>query len=180
VSSAGIGLGGTVLDQSREDWDEVMRINLTGVYLTCRAALPELLKTRGSIITIASTNSLRATPGSAAYCTSKAAVLMLTQCIAADFARDGIRANAILPGWIRTPMADVDMDSMGGPLGTDREGVYKLLADLTPQRRIGLPEDIADVVAWLAGPGAGYVNGAAVPVDGASMVLDPSTVSIIP
>jgi NAD(P)-dependent dehydrogenase (short-subunit alcohol dehydrogenase family) len=180
VCSAGIGLGGTVLEQTPEGWDEVIRVNLTGVYLTCRAALPELLKTKGSIITIASTNSLRATPASAAYCSSKAAVLMLTQCIAADFARDGVRANAILPGWIRTPMADVDMDAMAPQVGSDREGAYQRTAELTPQRRVGLPEEVADVVAWLAGPNSSYVNGAAIAVDGASMVLDPSTVSIVP
>ncbi len=84
VCNAGISRPGTVLEQTPEGWDELMRTNLTGVFLTCRAALPHLLERRGSIVTIGSAAGRRASTESAAYCTSKAGLAMLTQCLAID------------------------------------------------------------------------------------------------
>jgi len=174
VCNAGIGLGGTVEEQTPEDWDAVLRTNLTGAFLACRAALPELVRTKGAIVTISSDSGLRASPGSAAYCTAKAGLIMLTQCIALDYGPLGVRANCVCPGWVRTPMADGSMDELGELKGTDREGAYELVASQVPLRRPGLPEEIAAAVAWLASEEAGFMTGAVVAIDGGNTVVDPS------
>jgi NAD(P)-dependent dehydrogenase (short-subunit alcohol dehydrogenase family) len=175
VCNAGIGLGGTVEEQSPEGWDAVLRTNLTGAFLACRAALPELVRTRGSIVTISSDSGLRAGPRSAAYCTAKAGLIMLTQCIALDYGPQGVRANCICPGWVRTPMADAEMDELGELRGADREGAYELVSSRVPLRRPGAPEEIAAAVAWLASEEAGFTTGAVIAIDGGNSVVDSSS-----
>jgi meso-butanediol dehydrogenase / (S,S)-butanediol dehydrogenase / diacetyl reductase len=175
VCNAGIGLGGTVSEQSPEGWDAVLRTNLTGAFLACRAALPELVRTRGSIVTISSDAGLRAGPRSAAYCTAKAGLIMLTKCIALDYGPQGVRANCICPGWVRTPMADEEMDELAALRGADREGAYELVSSRVPLRRPGSPEEIAAAVAWLSSEGAGFTTGAVIAVDGGNSVVDSSS-----
>jgi len=175
VCNAGIGLGGTVEEQSPEAWDTVLRTNVTGAFLACRAALPELVQTKGSIVTISSDAGLRAGPRSAAYCTAKAGLIMLTQCIALDYGPQGVRANCICPGWVRTPMADGEMDELGELRGVDREGAYELVSSRVPLHRPGSPEEIAAAVAWLASEGAGFTTGAVIAIDGGNSVVDPSS-----
>jgi meso-butanediol dehydrogenase / (S,S)-butanediol dehydrogenase / diacetyl reductase len=176
VCNAGIGSGGTVTEQSPESWDAVVRTNLTGAFFACRAALPELVRTKGSIVTIASVAALRAGLASAAYCAAKAGMLMLTQCIALDYGPMGVRANCICPGWIRTPMADRSMDWLGEAKGTNREGAYELASTRVPLRRPGTPEEVASAVAWLASDGAGFATGATVVLDGGNCVIDSSSI----
>jgi NAD(P)-dependent dehydrogenase (short-subunit alcohol dehydrogenase family) len=176
VCNAGIAAGGTVEEQTPEGWDAVLRTNLTGAFLSCRAALPELVKTKGSIVTISSDSGLRAAPASAAYCTAKAGLIMLTQCIALDYGPLGVRANCICPGWVRTPMADAEMDELAESRETDREGAYGLVAGPVPLRRPGNPEEIASAVAWLASDEAGFTTGAVIAIDGGNTVVDPSAV----
>ena len=175
VSNAGIGWGGTVTDQTPEGWEAVLRTNLTGAFFACRAALPELIKTKGSIVTIASVAGMRAGPASAAYCAAKAGMIMLTQCIALDYGPLGVRANSICPGWIRTAMADESMDELGSVRGTDREGAYELTSSRVPLRRPGTPEEIASAVAWLASEDASFATGAAIVLDGGNTVVDTSS-----
>lgn len=175
VSNAGIGWGGTVTDQTPAGWEAVLRTNLTGAFFACRAALPELIKTKGSIVTIASVAGMRAGPASAAYCAAKAGMIMLTQCIALDYGPLGVRANSICPGWIRTPMADESMDELGSVRGTDREGAYELTSSRVPLRRPGTPEEIASAVAWLASEDASFATGAAIVLDGGNTVVDTSS-----
>jgi meso-butanediol dehydrogenase / (S,S)-butanediol dehydrogenase / diacetyl reductase len=174
VCNAGIGAGGTVEEQTPEGWDEVLRTNLTGAFLACRAALPELVETKGSVVTIGSDSGLRAGPRSAAYCSAKAGLIMLTQCVALDYGPHGVRANCICPGWIRTPMADGEMDWLAGLKGSDREGAYELVTSRVPLRRAGNPEEIASAVAWLASDEAGFTTGAVLVIDGGNSILDSS------
>jgi meso-butanediol dehydrogenase / (S,S)-butanediol dehydrogenase / diacetyl reductase len=174
VCNAGIGLGGTIEEQTPDGWDAVLRTNLTGAFLACRAAVPELVKTKGSIVTISSDSGLRAAPRSAAYCAAKAGLVMLTQCIALDYGPLGVRANCICPGWVRTPMADEEMDELAELRGTDREGAYELVASPVPLRRPASPEEIASAVAWLASDEASFLTGAVVAVDGGNTVVDAS------
>jgi len=175
VCNAGIGLGGTVEEQSPEGWDAVLRTNLTGAYLACRAALPELVQTKGSIVTISSDAGLRAGPRSAAYCAAKAGLIMLTQCIALDYGPHEVRANCICPGWVRTPMADGEMDDLGELKGADREGAYELVSSRVPLRRPGNPDEIAVAVAWLASGDAAFATGAVIAIDGGNSVVDSSS-----
>jgi meso-butanediol dehydrogenase/(S,S)-butanediol dehydrogenase/diacetyl reductase len=174
VCNAGMGKAGTVVEQTPEGWDEVLRTNLTGAFLACRAALPEIVETKGAIVTISSDAGLRVAPRSAAYCTSKAGLIMLTKSIALDYGPAGVRANCLCPGWVRTPMADGEMDELGEQRGTDREGAYALAASPVPLRRPGTPEEIAAATAWLASEESSFVSGAVVAIDGGNVIVDAS------
>ncbi len=177
VSNAGVGDAAPVGEETLEGWERVMRTNLTGAFLMARAALPALIERGGCVVTISSVNGTLAGPGWAAYCTSKAGVIMLTKTLANDYGPQGVRANCVCPGWVRTPMADVDMDEVAEKRGVDREEAYRLTHSDSPLRRPGEPDEIASVVSFLAGPDAAYVNGVALPVDGGTSVVDPTAAS---
>lgn len=174
VNNAGVGDAAAVLEETLEGWEAVLRTNLTGAFLVTRASLPALIERRGCIVNVASINGILAGPGWAAYCASKAGLIMLTRSLAGDYGPQGVRANCVCPGWVRTPMADADMDDVAQARGIDRDGAYRLTHADNPLRRPGEPEEIASVVSFLAGPGAAYVNGATVPVDGGTSVVDPT------
>jgi NAD(P)-dependent dehydrogenase (short-subunit alcohol dehydrogenase family) len=177
VCNAGIGGEGSLRDLALATWDDVLRTNLTGAFLMARAAIDRLAARRGSIVTVSSAAGLRASTDSLAYCASKAGLAMLTQCIAVDHGPEGIRANCICPGWVRTPMADAEMAALGERLGTDREAAYEASLVDVPLRRAATPEEIAAVVAWLVSDEAAYVNGAVIPVDGGHTPVDIGTIA---
>jgi len=174
VLNAGIGDSAPAGDETPEGWERTIRINLTGAFLVARAALPLLVERRGSIVGVASVNAMRAGPGWASYCSSKAGLVMLCKTIANDYGPHGVRANAVCPGWVRTPMGDADMDGLAELRGTDREGAYALSHAHVPLRRPAEPEEIASVVAFLLSSEAAYVSGAELPVDGGATVVDVS------
>lgn len=175
VCAAGVGAGGTVVEQSLERWEHVLGTNLTGAFLACRAALPQLLETGGGIVTISSLGGLRSTPASAAYAASKAGLIMLTQCLALDHGPQGVRANCVCPGWIRTPMADAAMEG----LGCDLEQAYARVNRTNPLRRPGTVDEVARAVTWLLGADASYINGAVLSVDGGVGALDAASVEFV-
>ncbi len=174
VNNAGIGDAAPVGEETLEGWERVMRTNLTAAFLVSRAALPSLIERRGSIVNVSSVNGLLAGPGWAAYSTSKAGLIMLTKSLANDYGPRGVRANCVCPGWVRTPMADADMDEVARLRGVDREQAYRLTHADNPLRRPAEPAEVAGAVAFLAGTDAGYVNGVALPVDGGTSVVDPT------
>ena len=137
-----------------------------------RAAISHLLERRGAIVSVVVRVGLRASPDSLAYCTSKAALTMLTQCIAVDHGPAGVRANCLCPGWVRTPMADGRWT--GSPTGTVRRArtpTRPHTADV-PLRRPSTPEEIAGAIAWLLSEDASYLNGAVIPLDGGVSIVD--------
>jgi meso-butanediol dehydrogenase / (S,S)-butanediol dehydrogenase / diacetyl reductase len=174
VNNAGVGESGPLLEESLEQWEETLRINLTGAFLTTKLTLPHLIERRGAVVNVASVNGVLAGPGWTSYCVSKAGLIMLAKCVANDYGRQGVRANAVCPGWVRTPMGDHDMDEVGRAHGLDREEAYARAHRQHPLGRPAQPEEIADVIAFLASSAAAYVTGATVMVDGGTTVVDPT------
>ncbi|MFF9788535.1 SDR family NAD(P)-dependent oxidoreductase [Streptomyces nigrescens] len=168
VLNAGIGRGGAVGDTAVEDWEELIRTNLTGPFLLLRAALPHLLAARGAVVAVASVAALRNSVGNAAYATSKAGLLHLCRSLAVDYGPQGLRANAVCPGWVRTEMADQRMARFAAEAGLagGAEAAYEEANRLTPAGRPGDPEEVAKAIDWLLSPAASYVNGAVLTVDG--------------
>ncbi|MEO5662638.1 MAG: SDR family oxidoreductase [Nocardioides sp.] len=163
-----------------EQWDETLRVNLTSPFLLVRAALPHLLAARGAVVAVSSVAALRASDGMAAYSASKAGLLLLMQSLAVDHGPDGLRSNAICPGWTATEMADMEMAELGAGRGISADEAYRLATAMVPQRRAAGPGEIAHAVCWLLSDAASYVNGVVLPVDGGSCVVDPGTVGFDP
>ncbi len=158
VNNAGLLRSGALSDLDYAAWNKVMSVNLNGYFLCAQAFRPQMLERgRGSIIQIASIAASNAQARSGAYSAAKAGVVALSKQLAVEWGPDGIRSNAVSPGMIRTPLSEAFY----------REpGVAERRAQVVPSRRVGLPEDIADVVLFLASERAGYVNGAELLVDG--------------
>ncbi len=156
VNNAGVTKDGLVLRMDEAAWDEVLDTNLKGTFLFCRAIGAMMIRQRyGRIINISSISGIRGNPGQANYAASKAGVIGFTQTIAKELASRNVTANAVLPGFITTDMTDVLPDK-----------VKAEVKERIPVRRLGAPEDIADLVCYLAGPGAGFLTGQAIAVDG--------------
>lgn len=157
VNSAGLLIVEPVLEFSTDSWERVMRINLTGTFLCSqRAGRGMAARGYGRIVNIASVSGVRAGVGRAAYGTSKAAILGLTRQFALELGAQGVTTNAIAPGVVETPMT----------MGAYGEETWRQVLSMIPTGRRGLPHDIAEAVAYLASPGAGYVNGDVLAVDG--------------
>lgn len=158
VNNAGVGWLGTVETLTEDEWDHVMAVNVKSVFLCSRAVIPEMAKGGGGrIINVASVTGLVASPGRAAYCASKGAVVMLTRAMALDGAPQHINVNAICPGVVITAMTERSLQDPA----TLREKL-----DKTPLGRLAQPEEIAPAAVYLAGPGAAFVTGACLVVDG--------------
>lgn len=146
-------------EQTEEDWDRILRVDVTGVFLCMKHQLAHMAEAgRGAIVNTASVAGLRADPGMAPYVAAKHAVAGLTKAAAIDYATQGIRVNAIAPGLVRTPMTERWLN--------DPEMRERVLAD-SPIRRAAEPEDIAGLVLFLASDHASIITGAVYPIDGA-------------
>lgn len=156
VNNAGVATSGDVTETAEADWDRVLAVNVTGYFHMAKAALPELKKTRGSIVQTSSVSGLGGDWGMAAYNASKGAVTNLTRAMAMDHGKDGVRVNAVNPTFTDTGMTK-DMQ--------DEATIAKFLERI-PLKRIGQPEDIAAAMAFLASDDASFVTGVNLPVDG--------------
>jgi NAD(P)-dependent dehydrogenase (short-subunit alcohol dehydrogenase family) len=136
---------------------KVLDVNLTGTFRTCMAFQPMLARTKGSIVNIASMNATLALPRIPAYCASKGGVVMLTKALALSWASEGIRVNAVAPGYIETSINEA---------GRQDHAHYQRIADRTAFKRWGQPEDIAGAVVFLCMPASSYATGTVVAVDG--------------
>ncbi len=150
-----------ILETTDHEWDALMRSNVRGVFVHCRAALPALLERRGSIVNVASVSGMVGSPGQAAYCASKGAVVQLTRQLAVEFGPRGVRVNAVGPGAIDTEFVS---RSLGLPPG--ERPVPPEVLESHPLGRVATPREIADVIAFLASPLAAFMTGAIVMADG--------------
>jgi NAD(P)-dependent dehydrogenase (short-subunit alcohol dehydrogenase family) len=166
ITAAGVAGGGPAHLLDRREWQRVLDVNLTGTFLCAKHAIAHMLEQelvdgeRGSVVTVASVEGLEGTAGGSSYNASKGAVVIFTKNLAIDYGRAGIRANAICPGFIETPMLE-------GVFGMP--GMERVRAEITHEhklRRLGRPEEIAAVALFLVSADASFVTGQAIAVDG--------------
>jgi glucose 1-dehydrogenase len=165
INNAGLLRPGALDSVSLADWNAVLSVNLTGYLLCSRAFKPQLGRTRGALVHVASISAHFPQTHSGAYSAGKAGVLLLSRQMAAEWGPQGLRSNAICPGMIRTALSAKFYEE---------PGFEEKRAQVTASRRIGEPQDIADVALFLASPRSGYMNGAELAVDGgmSSMLMD--------
>jgi NAD(P)-dependent dehydrogenase (short-subunit alcohol dehydrogenase family) len=167
VNNAGVDLVAAPQDTSVDEWQRTLAVDLGGAFLCAKHSADHLARDRsGVIVNISSIHASTTLPGRAAYASAKAGLTGLTRALALDLGPRGIRVNAILPGYIRTDMWNLWLDSV-----PDREGLVQRIADQHPLRRIGTPGDIAGVVAFLASDDAAFISGAMFVVDGGFSVM---------
>ncbi|MGE5436176.1 MAG: SDR family NAD(P)-dependent oxidoreductase [Syntrophothermus sp.] len=160
-NNAGIQRYGTVETTSLEEWNEVMNVNLNSMFYMMKYAVPHLKKTKGNIVNMTSVQAFATQRNVAAYTTSKNAIIGLTKCTAIDYARDGVRVNCVAPGTTDTPML-----RYAAEMDPDPESVYETCRNMHPLGRIATPEEVAEVVCFLASKRASFVTGSCYLVEG--------------
>ena len=162
VNNAGVNLPGVFHEVPDETIERTLGVNVRGPIYACQAAIPHMLERGGgSIVNVSSVNGVVAEPYLAVYATSKGAIVMLSRGIALDYAKQGIRCNVVCPGWVDTPINYAHADMLGG-----LQQVYDTIDSFQPVGRPGEPEEIANVIAFLASDEASFMTGSVVLADG--------------
>jgi NAD(P)-dependent dehydrogenase (short-subunit alcohol dehydrogenase family) len=162
VNNAGVNLPGVLHEVSNAVIDKTFNVNVKGTIYGCRAAVPHMLRQGGgSIINMSSVNGLVSEPFLAVYSASKGAIVMLTKGVALDYAKQGIRCNAICPGWVDTPINYAHAEMLGG-----LEKVYSTIDSFQPIGRPGEPREIAHLALFLASDEASFLTGSIITADG--------------
>jgi NAD(P)-dependent dehydrogenase (short-subunit alcohol dehydrogenase family) len=161
VNAAGHISNGTIETTSMQSWEDMMNINVRAIFHLMQKALPTLTERKGNIVNVSSVTGLRAFPGVLAYCVSKAALDQLTRCSALELAAKGVRVNAVNPGVVVT-----DIHKRGGMNNEDYAAFLERSKQTHPLGRVGSPEEIADLVLFLASDQASWITGATYSIDG--------------
>lgn len=162
INNAGIEIPGDVEKQTSQDWDRQIGVNLRGVFLMSKYAIPIMARAGGAIVNISSVHAFVSWPDSAAYDATKAGIIGLTRAMAVDHGRQGIRVNAICPGYIHTPLMERWLATL-----PNREEVLEQVRAFHPLGRIGKPFDVAEAALFLASEAAAFISGTFLVVDGA-------------
>lgn len=178
VANAGGHGFASVADTDDDAWQASLNANLTTAFLTVRAALPQLVARKGSVVVISSLAGMFAGPKVAGYTVSKHALLGLTRSLARDYGRHGVRVNTLCPGWVRTPMADGEMDEFAqhASIGS-RDEAYRTVTANVPLGRAAEPAEMAAIVRFLASDEASYLTGATIIADGGAHIVDLPTIA---
>lgn len=178
VANAAVGFGGSAGEVDDERWVRTLDVNVTGPLRLVRAALPALIgRGRGSIVLVSSISGMVASTESAAYVTSKHALIGLARSLAVDYGPSGIRANALCPGWVVTPMGDGSADELAAMRGITRDEAYLVGTEHVPLRRPATPDEIAACALFLASDESSYVTGAMLVADGGTTVVDAASLA---
>ena len=162
VNNAGVNLPGVFHEVSNETIDRTLNVNVKGAMYLTRAAIPHMLRAgKGSIVNMSSVNGLVSEPFLSVYSASKGAIVMFTRGIALDYAKQGIRCNAICPGWVDTPINYAHAKMLGG-----LDHVYETIDSFQPIGRPGTPREIANLVLFLASDESSFMTGSIVSADG--------------
>jgi len=162
INNAGIEVHGTVEEITPGEWERQLAVNLKGAFLFSRYAIPHMRRRGGAIVNISSVHAMVSWPGTVAYDVSKCGLIGLTRAMALDHGRDGIRVNAVCPGYIHTPITDRWLETV-----PDREAAMRRVLSLHPLGRIGTPRDVAEACLFLVSDAASFINGTSLVVDGA-------------
>jgi NAD(P)-dependent dehydrogenase (short-subunit alcohol dehydrogenase family) len=167
VNAAGAMYADDVAEIEDDQWARMLDINLTGTMRVCRAALPAMLRQKaGAFVNVSSVAAFNASPGSASYAASKGGLIAFTRALANKYGQDGIRANCLCPGWVRTPMSEMEMLAAAKANGTSMEAEFEQLTSRIALRRIADPEELAACALFLASDDASFVTGTALVADG--------------
>jgi meso-butanediol dehydrogenase / (S,S)-butanediol dehydrogenase / diacetyl reductase len=178
VANAGGHGAGTAADVADDAWADSIRANLTTCLVSARACLPRLIERRGCVVVVSSIAGLAAAPESVGYVSAKHGLIGLARSMARDFGPRGVRVNTVCPGWVRTPLADEEMDQLAALRGLPgRDAAYALATAQVPLRRAADADEVAAAVAFLASGHASAITGALLTVDGGATAVDLPTIA---
>ncbi|MEY0301393.1 SDR family NAD(P)-dependent oxidoreductase [Providencia manganoxydans] len=175
-NAGGMGLG-MVEEMSDQQWRQAMSANLDSAFASIRGCLPFLIRSQGNVLFIGSLASLAAGPEACGYVTAKHALIGLMRSVARDYGRQGVRANAICPGWVRTPMADAEMQPLMEQHQFSLDEAYRYVCRDVPLQRPASAKEIALACKFLCSADASIITGAALVIDGGATVVDLPTLA---
>lgn len=177
IAAAGSTAEGSALTTTDEAWAQGLRGNLTTAFVAARESLPYLLERKGGIVIVSSIAGLAAGTDVCGYTTAKHAVIGLTRSLARDYGPQGVRVNAVCPGWVKTPMADAELQVLADAKGITLAEAYALVTRDVPLRRPAEAEEIAAVCRFLVSDEASIITGVVLPADGGSTIVDVPTLA---